>query len=123
MLGSICQLPMYECFGCAATRRLPAGVLRVYRDVVWCEECYSEDDVGPDWHDLPAFVPKHEVELAKLRAVVERDHGIMTGISVHVKSIRNSVAVDDELWAAMKMDEICRRIDTRHSAEAGEDEQ
>jgi len=70
MLGSICQLPMYECFGCAATRRLPAGVLRVYRDVVWCEECYSEDDVGPDWHDLPAFVPKHEVELAKLREVL-----------------------------------------------------
>jgi len=111
--GSIDQSPWYECSQCCGEVCFPSDMLRVINDSVWCYECYDanhfdgEKHTGPDWHDLPKFIPPHEAEIAKLREVLAAAKNALP----HINDVTNA-AYDSEQRLRQAIE----------AAEAGEEE-
>jgi hypothetical protein len=66
--------PLFGCHDCSEEYSWPADDLAVYEGELWCHNCFDFADVpeGTNFHDMPKFVPAHEMEIEQLKTELKR---------------------------------------------------
>lgn len=82
--------PMFSCQNsdCAEEVSYPANMLALWNGDPICEDCYNDvyfrklvgKEDGPDYANLPPFIPEHEKRIAKLEAENKRLREIAEGM-------------------------------------------